>query len=138
MHTTHYITSETVTFEILNAIITTNKKLTLSGEAIQKIENCRSYLDEKIKKVVKQPSRYKVLFLNDSATPMEWVVDLLITIFKHSQQSAEEITMTIHTEGSGVVGIYSYEIAEIRAHEATTLSRNHGFPLQIKIEENEE
>jgi histidine ammonia-lyase len=50
MHTTHYITSETVTFEILNAIITTNKKLTLSGEAIQKIENCRSYLDEKIKK----------------------------------------------------------------------------------------
>ena len=95
-------------------------------------------LDEKIKKVVKQPSRYKVLFLNDTATPMEWVVDLLITIFKHSQQSAEEVTMTIHTEGSGVVGIYSYEIAEIRAHEATTLSRNHGFPLQIKIEENEE
>tara|TARA_B110000305_G_scaffold238853_1_gene305216 strand:- start:2589 stop:2900 length:312 start_codon:yes stop_codon:yes gene_type:complete len=95
-------------------------------------------LDEKIKRVVKHPSKYKVIFLNDSATPMEWVVELLITIFKHSQQSAEEITMTIHTEGSGVVGIYSFEIAECRAHEATTLSRNHGFPLQIKIEENEQ
>ena len=95
-------------------------------------------LDEKIKKEIKEPSKYKVIFLNDSATPMEWVVDLLITIFKHSQQSAEEITMTVHTEGSGIVGIYSYEIAEARAHEATTLSRNHGFPLQIKIEENKE
>jgi ATP-dependent Clp protease adaptor protein ClpS len=95
-------------------------------------------LDEKIKQEIKEPSQYKVIFLNDSATPMEWVVDLLITIFKHSQQSAEEITMTVHTEGSGIVGIYSYEIAEVRAHEATTLSRNHGFPLQIKIEENQE
>ena len=49
MNNTHSITSETVTFEILNTIITTNKKLKLSDEAIQKIEKCRNYLDEKIK-----------------------------------------------------------------------------------------
>ena len=94
-------------------------------------------LDEKIKQEIKKPSRYKVVFLNDEATPMEWVVSLLISVFKHSQAAAEEITMTIHTEGSGVVGVYSYEIAEVKATEATTLSRNQGFPLQIRVEENE-
>lgn len=93
-------------------------------------------LDEKIKQEIKKPSRYKVVFLNDEATPMEWVISLLISVFKHSQVAAEEITMTIHTEGSGVVGVYSYEIAEVKATEATTLSRNQGFPLQIKVEEN--
>lgn len=95
-------------------------------------------LDEKIVKEIKKPSKYKVIFLNDDATPMEWVVSLLVTVFKHTQSSAEQITMTIHSEGSGVVGIYSYEIAEVRATEATTLSRNHGFPLQIKVEETDE
>jgi len=94
-------------------------------------------LDEKIKQEIKKPSQYKVVFLNDAATPMEWVVSLLISVFKHSQAVAEEITMTIHTEGSGVVGVYSYEIAEVKAAEATTLSRNQGFPLQIRVEENE-
>lgn len=95
-------------------------------------------LDEKIVKEIKMPRKYKVIFLNDDATPMEWVVSLLVTVFKHTQSSAEQITMTIHSEGSGVVGIYSYEIAEVRANEATTLSRNHGFPLQIKVEETDE
>jgi ATP-dependent Clp protease adaptor protein ClpS len=93
-------------------------------------------LDEKITQKIEKPSKYKVVFLNDETTPMEWVVSLLISVFKHSQASAEEITMTIHTEGSGIVGVYSYEIAEVKATEATTLSRNNGFPLLVKVEEN--
>ena len=91
-------------------------------------------IDEKIKDLIKEPNRYNVIFLNDNSTPMEWVIDLLIRIFKHTQSSAENLTMEIHTNGSAVVGTYSYEIAEQKTIEATQSSREHGFSLQIKLE----
>jgi len=93
-------------------------------------------LDEKIKKETKEPPKYKVIFLNDDATPMEWVIEVLKQIFKHSQESAEQITMTIHTEGAGIVGTYSHEIAEQKMAETINASRNHGFPLNVKVEED--
>jgi ATP-dependent Clp protease adaptor protein ClpS len=92
-------------------------------------------IDEKIKQKIQEPNKWKVVFLNDDSTPMEFVIGLLTEIFKHSQETAESITMQIHKEGSGVAGIYSFEIAEIKAVEATTLARANGFPLQIKMEE---
>lgn len=92
-------------------------------------------LDEKIKKTVKEPSKYNVIMLNDDQTPMEWVIELLETIFKYSRANAEEITMKIHNEGSAVVGTYSYEIAEQKTLEAVDASRNHGFPLRLSLEE---
>ena len=92
-------------------------------------------IDEKIKREIKEPKRYKVIFLNDDATPIDWVIKVLTEIFKHTQESAEKITMTVHVEGSAVVGTYSYEIAEQKTVEATNASRNHGFPLQIRMEE---
>jgi ATP-dependent Clp protease adaptor protein ClpS len=92
-------------------------------------------IDEKIKQTLKEPPKYKVVFLNDDHTPMEWVIDVLQSYFKHTRETAEKITLTIHTEGAGIAGIYSYEIAEIKSAEATTASRDRGFPLQIKVEE---
>ena len=84
---------------------------------------------------LREPNKYHVIFMNDDATPMEWVVEVLIGIFKHSAESAEKIMIQIHTEGSGTVGIYTYEVAEQKAVEATTASRERGYPLQIKVEE---
>jgi len=92
-------------------------------------------LDERIKKVTQEPIKYKVVLLNDDQTPVDWVVKVLTEIFKHTNDTAEKITLTIHNEGSGVAGIYTFEIAEQKSIEATTASRNHGFPLQIKLEE---
>jgi ATP-dependent Clp protease adaptor protein ClpS len=92
-------------------------------------------IDEKIKKKIVEPKLYKVIFLNDDYTPMEFVVSLIITLFKHSEETAHSITMRIHEEGSGVVGIYSFELAEQKSLEATVLSRDNGFPLRVKIEE---
>lgn len=92
-------------------------------------------LDEKIQQVIAEPKKYKVIFLNDDSTPMEFVIEILIKIFKHTQETARDITLEIHNNGSGVAGVYSFEIAEARAVEATTLSRSQGFPLQVKIEE---
>jgi ATP-dependent Clp protease adaptor protein ClpS len=92
-------------------------------------------IDEKIKKKISEPKLFKVIFLNDDQTPMEFVVSLLVELFKHSEETAHTITMKIHEEGSGVVGIYSFEIAEQKSIEATNLSRDNGFPLRVKIEE---
>jgi ATP-dependent Clp protease adaptor protein ClpS len=92
-------------------------------------------IDEKIKQKVVEPKRWKVIFLNDDSTPMDFVIDLLVSIFKHGQETAKEITMEIHNNGSGIAGIYNFEIAEVKAVEATTLARVNGFPLQIKLEE---
>ena len=94
-------------------------------------------IDEKIKQVVKEPSNYNVIMLNDDLTPVEWVISVLKEIFKHSDADAEALTMNIHNEGSAVVGTYKYEIAEQKSVEAVNASRNHGFPLQLKVDEAE-
>jgi len=92
-------------------------------------------LDEKISITAEVPPKYKVIMLNDNATPMDFVTSILCLVFRHTDETAKKIMLTIHEEGSAVVGIYTYEIAEQRALEATTLSRDNGFPLQLKLEQ---
>ena len=92
-------------------------------------------IDEKIKLSIQEPNDYNVIMLNDDATPIEWVIELLKGVFKHSDSAAEALTMKIHNEKSAVVGTYKYEIAEQKSVEAVGASRNHGFPLQISVEE---
>jgi ATP-dependent Clp protease adaptor protein ClpS len=92
-------------------------------------------LDEKVKLEVIEPKKWKVIFLNDNHTPMEFVVTVLVEIYKHTIEVANELTMQIHDTGSGVAGTYTFEIAEIKAVETTNLARAQGFPLQIKLEE---
>jgi ATP-dependent Clp protease adaptor protein ClpS len=92
-------------------------------------------LDEKIKVFVSEPKRWKVILLNDDSTPVEFVVSILIDIFKHNAETAREVTLQVHETGSGIAGTYSFEIAEAKAVEATSQSRAEGYPLQIKLEE---
>jgi ATP-dependent Clp protease adaptor protein ClpS len=92
-------------------------------------------LDEKIKQKVIEPKNWKVIFLNDDHTPMDFVVSILTEVFKHSEDGARDITLQIHQQGSGIAGTYSFEIAEAKAVESTNLARANGFPLQIKLEE---
>lgn len=92
-------------------------------------------IDEKIKNKILEPKKWKVVLLNDDHTPMDFVIGILTEIFKHSQETAKDITIEIHNNGSGIAGIYSFEIAEAKAVEATNLARTNGFPLQIKMEE---
>ena len=89
---------------------------------------------EKIKEVVQDPGKYKVIFANDNETPMDFVVELLVDIFRHSAETAQKLTMTIHENGSAVVGVYVFEIAEQKAVECTKVSREQGYPLQVAIE----
>jgi ATP-dependent Clp protease adaptor protein ClpS len=92
-------------------------------------------IEEKVKITVSEPKLWKVILLNDDTTPMEFVTSILIDIFKHNNDTARDIMLQIHETGSGVAGVYSFEIAEVKAVEATNISRANGFPLQIKLEE---
>jgi ATP-dependent Clp protease adaptor protein ClpS len=92
-------------------------------------------LDEKVKVTVQEPKNWKVILLNDDSTPMEFVISLLIEIFKHTHATASDIMLQVHETGSGVAGTYSFEIAEAKAVESTSLARTNGWPLQIKLEE---
>ena len=78
---------------------------------------------------------WKVIFVNDDQTPMELVIELLKTIFKHSESSAKDVTLEIHNTGSGVAGVYPYEIAEHKGVEATNIARANGSPLRIQVEQ---
>jgi len=92
-------------------------------------------LDEKIKIKTSEPKRWKVILLNDDTTPMEFVIALLMEVFRHTQATAKDIMLQIHETGSGIAGTYSFEIAEAKAVEATNTARTNGHQLQIKLEE---
>lgn len=83
---------------------------------------------------VQPPSLFNVIYLNDNVTTMEFVIETLKAIFHHTDETAFEITMKIHDEGSSVVSTLPYEIAEQKGVEATLLARNNGFPLNVKLE----
>lgn len=81
-----------------------------------------------------KPPRYKVLLLNDDYTTMEFVVYVLMQVFRHSQASATRVMLHIHNTGVGVAGVYSREVAETRVAQVETLSRDQGHPLQCLLE----
>ena len=83
---------------------------------------------------LREPSLYKLIYMNDDTTTMEFVVESLVDHFEYSHNTALEITETIHQEGSAVVAVLPYEIAEQKGIEITISARNQGYPLQIKLE----
>ena len=83
---------------------------------------------------INSPGKYKVVLLNDDATPMDFVVALLMGIFKHNEDSATAVMLQIHNNGKGIAGVYSHEVAEQKGIEGTLLARQHGHPLQIQVE----
>jgi ATP-dependent Clp protease adaptor protein ClpS len=86
---------------------------------------------------LKEPPMYRVIYINDEVTTMEFVIETLVTIFNHSPETAKEITVKIHQEGSGIAAVLPYEMAEQKGVEVTQLARNNGFPLQVKLEPEE-
>ena len=83
---------------------------------------------------VKEPPMFKVIYINDDKTPMEFVVGTLIEHFDYTIDSAQDITMAIHETGSAVVAVLPYELAEQKGVEITVAARSEGYPLQIKLE----
>jgi ATP-dependent Clp protease adaptor protein ClpS len=83
---------------------------------------------------VKEPPLFKVIYINDETTTVEFVIESLRSVFDYTEDDAEEITINIHKDGSAVVAVLPFEIAEQKGIEVTLLARNNGFPLQVKLE----
>ncbi len=83
---------------------------------------------------VADPSLYRVILLNDDATPMDFVVALLMEVFGHEYAAARDIMFCVHRKGSGAAGTYPLEIAEAKAIDTVVISRHHGYPLRCHTE----
>jgi ATP-dependent Clp protease adaptor protein ClpS len=83
---------------------------------------------------LKEPPMFKLIYLNDNQTSMEFVIDTLVDFFNYNPETALKITQDIHEIGSAVVAVLPYEIAEQKGIEITICARNNNYPLQIKLE----
>ena len=84
---------------------------------------------------LKRPPLYKVLLLNDDFTPMDFVIEILMDFFAMSEQKATQVMLQIHTQGVGVCGIYSKDVAETKVVIVNDYSREHHHPLMCSLDE---
>lgn len=82
----------------------------------------------------KKPSMYRVLLMNDDYTPMEFVVSILIGIFKKSPEEATRVMLSVHQTGIGTCGVYTFEIAETKVAQVMDAARRNQHPLQCSLE----
>ncbi|WP_108127195.1 ATP-dependent Clp protease adapter ClpS [Saccharospirillum mangrovi] len=90
---------------------------------------------ETSKPELKQPPLYRVVLLNDDYTPMEFVVHILEAFFYMSREKATQVMLTVHTQGKGVCGVYTKDIAETKAAMVNQYSRDNEHPLVCEVEE---
>jgi len=83
----------------------------------------------------KKPSMYKVVLLNDDFTPREFVVHVLIRFFSKNETEATQLMLQVHHKGSGIAGVYSYEIAETKTYQVNSYSKQNQYPLKCIMEE---
>jgi ATP-dependent Clp protease adaptor protein ClpS len=85
---------------------------------------------------VKEPPMFRVIYINDDQTSVEFVIGTLVDHFDYDPERAHDMTMAIHQAGAAVVAVLPYEIAEQKGIEITIKARAEGYPLQIKLEPN--
>ncbi len=84
---------------------------------------------------VREPRRFKVLLHNDDYTTMEFVVKVLMRIFRKTEAEAVQIMLSVHNKGVGVCGVYTAEVAELKVSLVRRLARQNGYPLKCSMEE---
>jgi len=89
---------------------------------------------EEAKPRLKKPHMFRVVLVNDDYTPMEFVVMVLQHIFRLPHEQAVQIMLKVHTEGAGVCGVFTAEVAETRVREVLSLARENEHPLQCTME----
>lgn len=90
---------------------------------------------EESKPKLKRPPLYRVILINDDYTPMEFVVEVLQTVFGMERTKATRVMLEVHTKGKGVCGVYTYEIAETKVAQVTNIARRQQHPLLCTMEE---
>lgn len=85
--------------------------------------------------ILEHPRQYNVFLLNDDYTSMDFVVEILMKLFRKNVQEAHTIMLEVHQKGRGLCGVYPYEVAETKVHQVSGLARENGFPLKAIMEE---
>ena len=85
--------------------------------------------------MTKHPKKYKVFILNDDYTSMDFVVDILMSVFHKSYEQAENIMLEVHKKDRGLCGVYTHEIAETKVMQVIKKAKDSGFPLKATMEE---
>ena len=83
---------------------------------------------------LEEPPMYKVMLLNDDYTTMEFVIEVLVYVFRKSAEEATRIMLNVHRKGVGICGVYPFEVAETKVNTVETLARENGFPLKCIME----
>ena len=91
---------------------------------------------EEARPEVRKPPLYRVLLINDDYTPMEFVVDILESVFGMERTRATQVMLEVHTKGKGVCGVYNYEIAETKVAQVMSIAKQHQHPLLCTMEES--
>ena len=91
-------------------------------------------LQERVRTQKKEPEQFKVILLNDDYTTMEFVMEVLESIFEKTPAEAYRIMMNVHVNGRGIAGVYPWEVAETKAESVITRAREAGYPLQAVTE----
>jgi ATP-dependent Clp protease adaptor protein ClpS len=81
-----------------------------------------------------EPPLFRVIYINDNQTSMEFVVESLVEFFDYTAEVATKLTLDIHEEGSAVVAVLPFEVAEQKGIEVTVSARSQNYPLQVKLE----
>ena len=91
---------------------------------------------EEAKPKLKRPPLYRVVLINDDYTPMEFVVEVLETVFGMDRSKATRVMLEVHTKGKGVCGVYSYEIAETKVAQVMSIAQQQQHPLLCTMEQS--
>jgi len=91
---------------------------------------------EEARPKVKQPPLYQVVLINDDFTPMEFVVDILESVFGMERTRATQVMLEVHTKGKGLCGVFNFEIAETKVAQVMSIARQHQHPLLCTMEES--
>jgi ATP-dependent Clp protease adaptor protein ClpS len=89
---------------------------------------------ERTRQETKKPELFEVLLLNDDYTTMDFVVEILETVFNKPPVEAYRIMMAVHHQGQGLCGVYPFEVAETKVATVVDLARDNGFPLRASME----
>ena len=88
----------------------------------------------KTREKTKKPSMYRVILMNDDYTPMEFVISILMGIFKKSQEEATQVMLNVHQTGIGTCGVYTFEVAETKVAQVMDAAKRNQHPLQCTLE----
>ena len=91
---------------------------------------------EEARPKTKQPPLYRVVLINDDYTPMEFVVEILESVFGMERTRATQVMLEVHTKGKGVCGVYNFDIAETKVAQVMSIAKQHQHPLLCTMEES--